>query len=198
MARQQVTRAEIIQAAWTLATQGGPAEVTMRRVADEAGVAAMTLYNHVDGRDDVLAAIADRFWATVNDLVDTPHPGDEPGPAALADWLHRLAEEVAALGSRVPAVAALAAGRPHGPAIDTLREAFIEHGGDAVPATRLPALWHAALSVLIGHLQLLGDVASDTAAGSPTGTELVEAVRSDDPDARLPTALRWLLEGSAG
>ena len=196
MVQQQITRIEIVQAAWSLAADGGPASITMRRIAEEGGVAAMTLYNHIDGRDDVLEAVADRFWTTVSDLADTSRPGDETSAVTFADWLLRLVEEVAALGSRVPHIAALAAGRVQGPAIDALMQDFFDRGADAASAARLQTLWHGALSLLIGHLQLVGGVGSGTIDGGGADDDVAATLASCAADDDVLTAARWLLEAS--
>jgi AcrR family transcriptional regulator len=53
MTRVPLTRARILDAALRLADGGGFESLSMRRLGDALGVQAMSLYNHVDGKDDV-------------------------------------------------------------------------------------------------------------------------------------------------
>lgn len=48
-----------MRVAMRLADKGGIDAVTMRKLGQTLGVQAMSLYNHVDGRDDILDGIAD-------------------------------------------------------------------------------------------------------------------------------------------
>ena len=58
--RQPLTRDRILDAAISLADRDGIAAVTMRRLGQELGVEAMSLYKHVPDTDAVLAGITDR------------------------------------------------------------------------------------------------------------------------------------------
>ena len=62
----------ILQAAIALADEGGIESLTMRRLAAELGVEAMSLYNHVANKDDVLDGIID----LVVDEIDLPSGGE--------------------------------------------------------------------------------------------------------------------------
>ena len=57
-----------------LADQGGFESLTMRRLAKELGVEAMSLYNHVAGKDDLLDGMVDLVFGEI-----------EPPPADV-DW----------------------------------------------------------------------------------------------------------------
>ncbi|HTG47205.1 MAG TPA: TetR/AcrR family transcriptional regulator [Actinomycetota bacterium] len=58
--RERLTRERVIDAALTVMDAEGLDAVTMRRVAREVGVEAMSLYNHVEDKDDLLRGICDR------------------------------------------------------------------------------------------------------------------------------------------
>ncbi len=58
-----LTRGRIIEAALTLADREGLGGLTMRAVADELGVAPMSLYHHVANKDDLLQEISDAAFA---------------------------------------------------------------------------------------------------------------------------------------
>ncbi len=57
--RLPVTRERILRAAITLADEQGLAALTMRALGDALGVKAMSLYNHVADKDDILDGIVD-------------------------------------------------------------------------------------------------------------------------------------------
>jgi AcrR family transcriptional regulator len=60
----------IIHAALTLISEHGLGAVTMSRVADVAGVARQTLYNHYAGIDSIVAAAIDRHNRESIDLLE--------------------------------------------------------------------------------------------------------------------------------
>jgi AcrR family transcriptional regulator len=73
MARTPLTRERIIDAAMGLADEVGLEALSMRKLGDRLGVEAMSLYNHVANKDDLLDGMADAFMASI----DIPSPGDE-------------------------------------------------------------------------------------------------------------------------
>jgi AcrR family transcriptional regulator len=69
--RSSLTRERVLRAAVALADQGGIGSVTMRRLGQELGVEAMSLYKHVQNKDDLLDGIVD---LVVGDI-DVPPAG---------------------------------------------------------------------------------------------------------------------------
>jgi AcrR family transcriptional regulator len=59
MRRTPLSRERVLRAAVVLADQGGIESLTMRRLGQELGVEAMSLYKHVSNKDDVLDGIVD-------------------------------------------------------------------------------------------------------------------------------------------
>ncbi len=57
--RTPLTRDRVLLAAIALADEGGLESVTMRRLGQELGVEAMSLYHHVANKDEVLDGIVD-------------------------------------------------------------------------------------------------------------------------------------------
>jgi AcrR family transcriptional regulator len=57
--REPVTRERVIEAALRVMDAEGLEAVTMRRIGRELGVEAMSLYNHVEDKEDVLAGIVE-------------------------------------------------------------------------------------------------------------------------------------------
>jgi AcrR family transcriptional regulator len=59
VSRTALTRERVIRAAIRVADREGVEAVSMRRLGKELGVEAMSLYNHVSGKDDVLDGMVD-------------------------------------------------------------------------------------------------------------------------------------------
>jgi AcrR family transcriptional regulator len=57
--RRPLTRGRILQAALELADEGGIESLTMRNLGQTLGFEAMSLYNHVAGKDDVIDGMLD-------------------------------------------------------------------------------------------------------------------------------------------
>jgi len=71
--RGRLSRERVLAAAVVLADSGGLESLTMRRLGEELGVEAMSLYNHVANKDDLLDGMVDLVFAEI-DL-----PGDGIG-----------------------------------------------------------------------------------------------------------------------
>ncbi len=67
--RAPLSRDRVLQAAVRLADEGGIASVTMRRLAEELGAEAMSLYHHVANKDQVLDGVVDAVAAEINEAV---------------------------------------------------------------------------------------------------------------------------------
>jgi AcrR family transcriptional regulator len=61
--REPLTRERVVEAALQIMDAEGLDAVTMRRIGRELGVEAMSLYNHVRDKDDILDGISDRVMA---------------------------------------------------------------------------------------------------------------------------------------
>src|ERR1700746_166956 len=57
--RAQLTRQRVVAAAVELADREGIDSISMRRLAQEVGVEAMSLYTHVRNKNDLLDGMAD-------------------------------------------------------------------------------------------------------------------------------------------
>ena len=71
--RLPLTRDRVLEAAIRLADEGGIESLTMRKLAGELGVEAMSLYNHVANKGDLVAAMVD----LVVDEIELPSAGEE-------------------------------------------------------------------------------------------------------------------------
>lgn len=63
--RLPLTRERALDVAMALADAGGLAELSMRRLAQELGVEAMSLYHHVPSKDAILDGMVDRVFAEI-------------------------------------------------------------------------------------------------------------------------------------
>jgi AcrR family transcriptional regulator len=71
--RTPLTRERVLRAAIALADERGAQELTMRKLAKELGVEAMSLYNHVANKDDLLDGMVDMVFGEI----EAPSPGGD-------------------------------------------------------------------------------------------------------------------------
>lgn len=76
--RLPLSREQVLRAAVVLADERGAEGLTMRKLAKELGVEAMSLYNHVTSKDDLLDGMVDIVF------------GEIEAPAAGGDWKAEL------------------------------------------------------------------------------------------------------------
>jgi AcrR family transcriptional regulator len=63
--RARLTRERVLRAAVLLADSGGLEALTMRRLGEELGVEAMSLYKHVANKEDLLDGMVDLVFAEI-------------------------------------------------------------------------------------------------------------------------------------
>jgi AcrR family transcriptional regulator len=78
--RTPLSRERVLRAAMTIADEDGIKSLSMRKLADALGVKAMSLYNHVENKADVLDGIVDAAW------------GEIVVPTGEADWKTAIRE----------------------------------------------------------------------------------------------------------
>jgi AcrR family transcriptional regulator len=76
--RTPLNRERVLRAAIALADRRGAQELTMRKLAKELGVEAMSLYNHVANKDDLLDGMIDLVFSEID------------APASGGDWKGEL------------------------------------------------------------------------------------------------------------
>jgi AcrR family transcriptional regulator len=76
--RTPLSRDRVLRTAIALADERGLTELTMRKLATELGVEAMSLYNHVANKDDLLDGMIDVVFSEIDP------------PAADGDWKAEL------------------------------------------------------------------------------------------------------------
>lgn len=79
--RAPLSRERVFEAATRLADEGGLDAVTMRRLADELGVEAMSLYYHVTNKEAILDGVVD---ALIDEIEE--ETGDFDTPTAGTHW----------------------------------------------------------------------------------------------------------------
>jgi AcrR family transcriptional regulator len=78
--RLPLSRERVLRAATALADAGGIESLTMRRLGEELGVEAMSLYKHVANKDDLIDGMTDAVFAEI-DL-----------PSGATDWRTAMRE----------------------------------------------------------------------------------------------------------
>jgi AcrR family transcriptional regulator len=63
--RARLNRARVLDAAVVLADTGGIESLSMRRLGEELGVEAMSLYTHVAGKEDLLDGMTDAVFSEI-------------------------------------------------------------------------------------------------------------------------------------
>lgn len=71
-ARLPLSKARILDVALRIADEGGVESLSMRNIASHLGVKAMSLYNHVEGKEEILDGIVERVVGEI----DIPSPED--------------------------------------------------------------------------------------------------------------------------
>ena len=72
--RAPLTKEQVLRAAIRLADHGGIASLSMRKLGQEVGVEAMSLYNHVRNKEEVLNGMVDVVFSEID------------VPSSPADW----------------------------------------------------------------------------------------------------------------
>lgn len=77
--RAPLTRERVLRAALALADAGGHEALSMRNLGKQLGVEAMSLYNHVANKEDILDGLVDIVFSEI----EVPEPGEVDWKAAL-------------------------------------------------------------------------------------------------------------------
>ena len=105
--RTPLSRERVLRAAIALADERGAQELTMRKLAKELGVEAMSLYNHVANKDDLLDGMIDIVFSEIQ------------APLAGGDWKAELRKRAvstrAALNRHRWAIGEMEGRTTHGP-----------------------------------------------------------------------------------
>lgn len=69
----RLSREQVLAAAFALADEAGIDAVTMSRLGEQVGAQAMSLYRHVEGKEDLLDGLVDLVFAEI----ELPQPGTD-------------------------------------------------------------------------------------------------------------------------
>lgn len=148
--RTRLNRARVLTVAIALADAEGIGELSMRKLGRELGVEAMSLYNHVGNKDDLLDGMLDQVVAEIDLSADGP------------DWRHRARRRAISAHTvlmRHPWAAAMWTSRlTIGPArmryTDSVLRSLREAGFAPGPLDRA---YHTIENHIVGHaMQALG------------------------------------------
>ena len=187
-ARRPLSKERVLDAAIAVADRGGVESITMRRVAQELGVEAMSLYHHVPNKEAILDGVVDRVFEEI----------EMPDLDGAADWRDNLRSRARStrevLSRHRWALGLMDSRRNPGPA--TLRHHDAVLGVLRRAGFTLPMTAHA-VSVLDSYVG--GFVLQESALPATTGDELEEVAKGileEVPGDALPY-LRELIEDHA-
>lgn len=201
-AREPLSRERIVDAAIALAEREGAAALSMRRLGSQLGVEGMALYHYVAGRDELLAAIAERLLEPLRRLEQT---GD------WRDACGRFASALRTIAKTRPATFLLVGLQPlDTPALLAPVEALLGTlVASGFPASDALAVYRAVASYARGYA--LAETTGFTVdAARPAGRERLRALNSDafpilagrsqelarvDADSAFELGLHALLDG---
>ncbi|MDO8963945.1 MAG: TetR/AcrR family transcriptional regulator C-terminal domain-containing protein [Coriobacteriia bacterium] len=173
--RVPLTRDRILATAAEIADERGVGAVTMREVASRLGVEAMSLYNHVANKDDILDGMVD----LVVEQLDVPGDGDD-----WRDAMRRRAISAHRVFSSHPWAAALLDSRESsGPTrlryYDAILGALARAGFSVQGAAR-------AYSLLDSYIYGFGIQQMNMSGGGASSEEMAEAMRANIPADEYP------------
>ncbi|TDC50302.1 TetR family transcriptional regulator [Jiangella ureilytica] len=190
-----LTRGHVLEAAVRLADRDGVASLSMRKLAAELGVEAMTLYHHVRNKQGLEDAIVEHVLA---ESLRPPRAGAswQEVVAAHADELHRGL-------NRHPGAVILFATRPAvTPATLVVLESLLRVLRDAgfAPRTALHLIYAVASAVVGQHLAADGAAATppDAVLIAADGLPVVAAALADGPvtvESRIEVTVTALIAG---
>ena len=183
--RVALSRERILRAALVSIDEHGVESLTMQRLATSLGTGAMSLYNHVKNKDDLLAGVGEVVWGEVAAAAPA---GDDH-----AAWLVTFGHAIRDVGRRHPqALGVFVASGVFPPALlEVIAEQFERDGGDE-PDPRLVA---AITTVSAFALGWAVTEASGLAPTSAVETErqrirrVTRALPPDTPDRLVDAAI---------
>jgi len=193
--RAPLTRDRVLRTAVDLADSGGIDALTIRRLGEQLGVEAMSVYHHVANKEAILDGVVDLVFGEVEDAL-----GGFAVPGRDAEWK-------AALRARILAARQVMLRHPWLPGVMDSRQGLglttARYVDSVVGTLRSGGLsydlihhgMHALGSRMFGFSQELGEGGGDgqgdpdelaqMAAQVPHLAEMLSVVRHDDPESTL-------------
>jgi len=189
--RVRLTRDRVIEAALAVMDRDGLDAVTMRRVGRDLGVEAMSLYNHVRDKEDLLDGIREYVLSQFLDP-GTEGPWEERARRAARSWRQVLREHPSMVAliseSKGPNITPGSI-RPAEVALRLLRELGLSDE-DAVKA------FCAVGGYIVGFVLFEIGMMHTTDTGSPTAGQLAAAIPADECPCFV-SSLPYLVQGDA-
>lgn len=202
---RSLTPVLLAQAALAVIERDGPSGLSMRAVADELGMGAMSLYRYVQGREQLEALVVDL-------VLDPARGGPDLDVSRARSWIDKateLAVRAYAVATAHPAVAPLLLARRHA-SIHSLRwgEALLGVLAEAGFAGERRAIaFRAIVAYVFGAVQLqqLGPLGGKGTAAIaalsredfPLLAETARSARKIAADAEFLSGFKLLLRGIA-
>jgi len=191
-----LTRDRIVAAAVEVLDTDGLGALSTRRLAEQLGVRAPSLYNHFATKDEILEAVADAITAQV----DLSAFQRLPWPQALAEWARAYRAAVVAHPNGIPLLGTGPGLRPAGLRMaDAVYGALVGAGWPAGYATRIgAALRYLVVGSAVGSFA--GGFIADPAVYTDEYPHLREAYRLAEHRERVDVgafdlALTALIDG---
>lgn len=177
-----------LEAAIAVLRRDGPAALTMRAVAAEAGVTATALYRHFENKEALLRAVLAEVYGAFRTHLMAPLEGDDPSV-----WLHLASSRYLDFALRHRRFYELLFVTPHGLGIDRYPTDFLE--GRSPTFRQLRAVVAACMDAGVLRPGEVGDVALTLFAHMHGLVMLHFAGRFADDDARFREFYFRSLEG---
>jgi AcrR family transcriptional regulator len=205
--RRPLTRDAIVEAALAVLDRDGLSGLSLRRLAQELGAGAASLYWHVGNKEELLSLMLDR-------IVGESRPPD-PDPANWQEQVKEMARETRRLMRSHRDAAQISLGRiPAGPQSMPVLERYLAVLAAAGLPARVIAYASDMFALYVGGFAFeesmqvppLGDESASTAQLTeyfrslppdefPTLVRLADDLTAGDPDERFEFALELLVRG---
>jgi AcrR family transcriptional regulator len=190
--RPPLSRARVLETAVTLADRHGIESLSMRKLADELGVAAMSLYYHVPNKEELVDGMVDIVFAEI----DLP-PGGVDWRAAMRG---RAVSTREVLNRHRWAVGLMESRRTPGPASMRVHDTvlgYLREGGFSVEAT---VQAYSLLDAYIYGFALQEKTVpfEDAEESAAVAEEQVRQFEADEQTAALADEFPYLAEVVAG
>jgi AcrR family transcriptional regulator len=194
-ARAPLSREAIVDAAFQVVDRDGAEALSMRRVAQELGTGAASLYWHVDNKDALINLMIDRVAGEIG----LPEPDPARWQEQLRDWLLEVRE----VFQRHPGIAVLTLGRiPVGPNLLRWAEWTLALLRGAGVPDRIAAFAGDLLGLYLGATGYEATLPPPSAGGEPVSTEestaMVRGYFASLPPDQFPNVLATLDELFSG
>ncbi|MEU8251005.1 TetR/AcrR family transcriptional regulator C-terminal domain-containing protein [Nonomuraea sp. NPDC048916] len=194
--RAGLTRQAILQAAVRLADQEGLAALSMRRIAAELGVEAMTLYHHVPNKNALLDGMVEQLLSET-----VPPLGVSSWQESLREYAHSFLAVLSAHPNLIPLAASRPAMTPQNlRTMETVLESLRSSGFELTQAYDVV---RSLAAFVLGHVAAHLDPIPACPPDQPRGRSIdvdayplfFEALKKSDPISRFDFALEALLHG---